>query len=113
MSISLNEIFKTMPVAELEAAIDRTVVWYNALVQRYARDVGQGVQNLQRDEAIVFFRSALQFWTDSKPQLSGELMDAETIIKTRICLGQIKSLNDKLRATDITLEELNLDSNSV
>lgn len=66
--------------------------------------------DMDRDQAVTFFKSAFIFWAKKRPTLpkTGGV-EILMLMKTRECNGNIDRLKKQVEATDIEIEELNLD----
>ena len=88
--------------------------WYNVLIKLYKQDFQIGDDNYIREytdsqQVIRFFRESLLWWHRKKPSLGCNISPLD-ILKTRVCLGQITSLQKRFNETQIPLDELHIDS---
>lgn len=113
---SLTEIIEALPVTERAQLSEQYAKWYNLLIRLYKRNFGiDGDDDCQRDfhdkeQVVTFFRDAMLWWYRHKPALSEKMSPLE-LLKTRTCLGQIKSLEARLKDTGIPMKALRLNEN--
>lgn len=113
MSQSFVQSIDGLPAAERAALSHKYSTWYNLLLQLYKKDFAiKDNDDCKRefrneDEVIVFFRAALLWWYKKKPVLGSTVTPLDAM-KTWTCLGQIASLERRLRETGIPIDRLKI-----
>ena len=111
----IGNLIDQMPEAERKQISEDFSTWYNDAIKLYNKDFdivdGESTMrsDMSKDQVILFFKNAIMWWQKQKPILeSNGKMTAMQILKTLVCLGQIKALTDRYTKTGLSIKKLNL-----
>lgn len=112
--VSFGQIVDALPQEQRSKIINDVFQWKLQTDEEYRKfagieDGGSQIRDFTcPDDVRQVFRESIMWWQKKKPILAkGEVFNTTEIFKTRIVLGEIKSLTMRL-PDEITLESLNL-----